>query len=72
MADIEEKENQNLGEVVESEVLIEASDEERGAVESRQASPVKKARSKWDEIDAWGMDFEEVGVWERSSEKDAR
>ena len=64
MADIEEKEN--LGEVPETNDIAVA----RGGSE-RPPSP-KKARSKWDEIDAWDMDFEEVEVWERSSEKDAR
>ena len=72
MADIGGKENRNLSRVGEgSEVLVEASDEERDVVETK-VPPPKKARSKWDEIDAWDMDFEEVEVWERSSEKDAR
>jgi hypothetical protein len=35
-------------------------------------SPVKKVVNKWTDIDNWDMDFEEVEVWERSSEKDAR
>lgn len=64
MADIEEKEN--FGEVGETNDIPVA----RG--DSNSPLSPKKARSKWDEIDAWDMDFEVVEVWERSSEKDAR
>lgn len=71
MADIEAKEN--LVEVGEnSDVLVARSDEEADHVEPVKPPSPKKPKSKWDEIDAWDMEFEEVEVWERSSEKDAR
>ena len=72
MADIEGKENVG-GEADETgDVLVARSDDEQAEVEGTKAPSPKKARSKWDEIDAWDMEFEEVEVWERSSEKDAR
>jgi hypothetical protein len=48
-------------------------DKENDTIEDTvAASPAKKVANKWADIDNWDMDFEEVEVWERSSEKDAR
>ena len=74
LAAIEEKENLGDGGEM-SEVLVSRSDddaERRGHPLQTKAAPLKKARSKWDDIDDWDMEFEEVDLWERSSEKDAR
>ena len=72
VADMEEKENLAGGPGETTAILVARSDDEIDQVDKARPPSPRKARSKWEEIDAWDMEFEEVEVWERSSEKDAR
>jgi hypothetical protein len=40
--------------------------------DSQEAVAPSKTKSIWDEIDEWSMDFEDVSVYDKSSDKDAR
>jgi hypothetical protein len=48
------------------------SSREKSKAKSVSKEPVKKGWSIWDEIDAYELDVEEVSIWERSSDLDAR
>ena len=54
----------------EDEVLVVGSDEEREPALAVKVSDKKK--SYWDTIDDFSLDYEEVDVYDKSSEKDAR
>jgi hypothetical protein len=73
---IEEQENTHEHEdedEYDNVLVVRSDDEEQDTNIRKSTSPQKRQkRSVWDEIDAWDMDFEEVEVWERSSEKNAR
>ena len=58
----------------ENEVLVARSDDGLDDTHevTKSKSPLKDAKSKWKEIDDFELEFEDVSVYERSSERDAR
>jgi hypothetical protein len=46
--------------------------EDLSVVQVEDSQEPVKTKSIWDEIDEWSMDFENVSVYDKSSEKDAR
>jgi hypothetical protein len=46
--------------------------EDLSVVQVKDSQEPVKTKSIWDEIDEWSMDFEDVSVYDKSSEKDAR
>ena len=56
----------------EVKVLVARSDDGHNGGNEKLASPEKKKRVKWHEIDAWNLDFEDIDTWEGSSEENAR